>query len=94
MGKIPKEQLNEIMLNWKNSRIRLNNMILGDAKKEFDSNSMIGYGMGEGENGEKLDFKFTRGTYESNSFVNNLMDDSAEVEREYVKITGNLTKTL
>ena len=91
--KMTDDQLNEIMLDWKNSRIRLNNMILADAKKEFDSNSIIGYGLGESGDSRGQDFDMTRGKFESNSFVLSIMKESEMVESEYVRITGNLTKT-
>ncbi|MBR9999331.1 MAG: DUF4954 family protein, partial [Cyclobacteriaceae bacterium] len=40
-----KEELIMILEDWKVNSVRLNNMILSDAKKEFDASSQIGFGL-------------------------------------------------
>jgi uncharacterized HAD superfamily protein len=54
------EHLTDIILKWKENSMRLNNMILSDAKKEFDANSKIGFGLGGDETVKNADFEEVR----------------------------------
>jgi len=54
-------------------------MILNDAKKEFDLNSNISYGINGNEEIKKLDSKAVKGDYENNSFVKSVIKESAEI---------------
>jgi hypothetical protein len=78
---ITAESLQDIVLRWKENSVRLNNMILSDAKKEFDANSMIGFGLGGDEYVRNIDFEKVRGNYEENSFVKGLIEEKASIER-------------
>jgi hypothetical protein len=70
----------QIINTWKTDKIKLNNMILRDADKEFDVNSMKGYGLDGDEDVQKLDFENVRGTKESNSFVKGLLEENKKTE--------------
>ncbi|MFA4839738.1 MAG: DUF4954 family protein, partial [Candidatus Neomarinimicrobiota bacterium] len=63
------EQFVALIADWKENRLKLNNMILKDAEKEFDMGSQIGYGLDGDTETRRLDFEAVRGTFESNSFV-------------------------
>jgi hypothetical protein len=80
MADLTREQLLALVTDWKESAIRLNNMILKDAEKDFDKNSMIGYGADGDENAGKLDFEAVRGTYDDNNFIIQLKKETAEIE--------------
>lgn len=71
------ETLIQIIGDWQKNAIKLNNMILQDATKEFDMTSRYGYGIDGDEKTNILDFEAVRGTYEGNKFVKTL---KAEVE--------------
>ena len=80
LEQITKEQLQELVMQWKVNSLKLNNMILKDAEKEFDQNSTIGFGQDGDEEVKKADFSVVRGTYEENKFVKNLRVENKEIE--------------
>jgi len=73
------EQFVALIADWKENRLKLNNMILKDAEKEFDMGSQIGYGLDGDTETRRLDFEAVRGTFESNSFVCDLKLESENV---------------
>jgi NDP-sugar pyrophosphorylase family protein len=76
IGVITKVQLSTIIQDWKENRIKLNNMILKDAEKEFDQTSRIGFGIDGEEEVRDCDFENVRGRYEENKFVLELKKES------------------
>jgi hypothetical protein len=74
------EHLKDIFLRWRENSIRLNNMILSDAKKEFDANSKIGFGLGGDDAEKNADFEEVRGNYDENSFVKGLHKENGSIE--------------
>jgi hypothetical protein len=74
------EHLKDIFLRWRENSIRLNNMILSDAKKEFDANSKIGFGLGGDEAVKNSDFEEVRGNYDENLFVKGLHKENGSIE--------------
>jgi carbonic anhydrase/acetyltransferase-like protein (isoleucine patch superfamily) len=82
MENISREKLIQILTDWKDNSIRLNNMILKDAEKEYDISSKVGFGI-DGENNIKdIDFEAVRGTYETNKFVLSLKHECQEIEKK------------
>uniref|UniRef100_UPI003566DFC6 DUF4954 family protein n=1 Tax=Mariniphaga sediminis TaxID=1628158 RepID=UPI003566DFC6 len=80
----------EVLEEWKSNSLKLNNMILKDAEKEFDQLSRIGFG-NDGDEKEQLDdFENIRGKYESNSFVLGLKQESEKTESLYSQLSGRL----
>jgi NDP-sugar pyrophosphorylase family protein len=80
VAEITRQELLQIISDYKMNAVKFNNMILKDAEKEFDQQSRIGFGI-DGDEGEKVsDFEAIRGTYESNSFVNGIKDEIAGIE--------------
>ncbi len=54
---------------WKDSVVKLDQLIYEDARKEFNLNSKTGFGVDGDEEQKHLDFEFVRGSFESNPFV-------------------------
>lgn len=54
---------------WKNSVVKLDNLIYSDAKKEFNLNAKTGFGVDGDEEQKHKDFESVRGSFESNPFV-------------------------
>ena len=54
---------------WKESVVKLDQLIYSDAKKEFDLNSKTGFGVDGDEMQKHQDFESVRGSFESNPFV-------------------------
>lgn len=79
---IGKEQLVALVREWEADSIKLNNMILKDAEKEFDVSSRIGFGIDGDEEIQKLDFASVRGSFEENSFVLKLKKENEEIEEK------------
>jgi len=87
---LSKEQVIQIISDWKENSIKLNNMILKDAEKEFDQNSKIGFGIdGDSEIQEK-DFESVRGKFDENKFVANLKKDSELISKKAEEIISRL----
>ncbi|MBN1821206.1 MAG: DUF4954 family protein [Prolixibacteraceae bacterium] len=80
------EIINEGLVN----KIKLNNMILKDAEKEFDPNSKTGFGYLNDNNIKDADFESVRGTYEKNSFVNEILAESELKKAEVSVFTEHL----
>jgi NDP-sugar pyrophosphorylase family protein len=70
----------KVIQDWKDNKIRLNNMILSDAKKEFDQSSKIGFGIDGDDAVRDKDFQNVRGTYEGNKFVKGILDENKKIE--------------
>ncbi|RPI01412.1 MAG: DUF4954 family protein, partial [Calditrichaeota bacterium] len=83
---LTREVLAELITEWKTSRLKLNNMILQDAGKEFSPSSMIGYGMDGSEAEKQADFAAVRGSFDSNSFVKGLKEESEAVEKRAARL--------
>jgi len=79
---IPIDGLVQIITDWKINAIKLNNMILRDAEKEFDPGSKPGYGIDGDSETRDSDFKAVRGVYDNNKFVVSLQKESKEIEEK------------
>lgn len=82
MSEIKKEELVQIIEKWKTSSLKLNNMILKDAEKEFDEKSKIGFGLDGSPADKDRDFAGVRGIYEDNRFVKEIRIQSKEIEAQ------------
>jgi hypothetical protein len=79
---IPVDGLIQIITDWKTNAIKLNNMIMKDAEKEFDAGSKIGFGIDGDADTRDSDFQAVRGVYEKNKFVISLQKESNEIEEK------------
>ena len=52
-------------------------MVMQDAQKEFEGSTTIGFGI---DGGAEEDFRAVRGTFDTNSFVNQLRGQSEQVK--------------
>ncbi len=74
------KSLLKIIRNWAESKTKMNELVLLDAKKEFNEKSQIGFGIDNSELKQK-DFDSIRGTYDSNSFVMELRKEIIQIEK-------------
>ncbi len=79
---LPADGIIQIISDWKTNSIKLNNMILKDAEKEFDPGSKIGFGIDGDADTRDSDFKSVRGEYDKNKFVISLQKESNEIEEK------------
>ena len=83
-GKSLKENTAEVLVEcldaWKVSSLKLLNMVMGDAGKEFDGVVRTGFGI---DGNADADFDAVRGTMEDNKFVKKLKTDMEEVEKKH-----------
>lgn len=63
------EDVIKIVNNWQDSVIKLDKMLISDAKKEFSVHSQTGFGLDGDLIRKQVDFKEVRGTFEDNQFV-------------------------
>jgi hypothetical protein len=76
------DSLIQIITDWKTNAIKLNNMILKDGEKEFDSGSKLGFGIDGDVDIRDRDFQAVRGDYDNNKFVTSLQKESKEIEEK------------
>ncbi len=76
------ETLKQLIDDWKANSIKLNNMTMKDAMKEFDANSKIGFGIDGDEKTRDKDFAAVRGDYETNKFVVGLKKENQDIENQ------------
>ena len=81
-----------IIQKWQASVIGLDRMLYEDAKKEFRLDSMTGFGMDGNKTTQKLDFDKVRGSFESNDFVNEIINHIRRKTQLGEKILGQLEK--
>ena len=74
------DDLKERITGWAKNSVKLNNIILKDAEKEFDQGSRIGYGIDGSEQIRKDDFQAVRGTYDENGFVKELLEENENIK--------------
>ncbi len=87
IDQISAEQILQILTDWKSNRVKLNNMILNDAEKEFDEGAQIGFGIDGDAKVRKEDFDAVRGTAETNSFIRELREENQQVDT-FLENTG------
>lgn len=80
------EQMAKIVNDWRDARVKFNNMIGQDAKKEFDPATRIGFGIDGDEAVKAADFEAVRGTFEGNKFIKELAKDSEQVALQAKKL--------
>jgi len=85
-GDITREQIIQIIGEWKESKLQLNHMVLLDAKKEFSEKSRIGYGIDGGMDEKNRDFEAVLGQFEENKFVKGLIEESQPIEQKAEKL--------
>jgi hypothetical protein len=82
----------QIINDWKTNAVKLNNMILKDAEKEFDSGSRLGFGINGDEHTRDMDFQSVRGVYEENRFVTDLKKEIIAIEEKADRFIALLEK--
>ncbi|MCQ2334417.1 MAG: DUF4954 family protein [Paludibacteraceae bacterium] len=73
-SKMTPRQAADIIAVWKEAVVRLDQMVCDDAKKEFNLASRTGFGADGDKVQKDMDFENVRGDFESNSFVNEVLD--------------------
>lgn len=66
--------ISSMVNKWIESVVGLDHLLYEDAKKEFRLDSMTGFGMDGNKTTQKLDFEKVRGNFESNDFVNEIIN--------------------
>jgi len=89
---LTKEHLTQIITDWHDNSIKLNNMILKDAEKEFDQQSKIGFGIDGDEEVQNRDFENVRGRFDENMFVIELRRESKEISDQGKEILNYLNR--
>jgi len=86
------ESLITIVENWKNSTLTFNDLILRDAKKEFNSISKIGFGLDGNVTEKQLDFELVRGNYSNNLFVKEILSNNDATTKLATNLITKLTE--
>ncbi|TSA53621.1 MAG: DUF4954 family protein [Planctomycetaceae bacterium] len=80
MDEMTADDIIELTKKWKQAVVELDNMLYADAKKEFTATAQTGYGLDGLQEEKQADFAQVRGTFEENSFVQ-------EIEKHIVRKT-------
>ena len=73
-SKITAKELKGLIERWKEAVIGLDRMIYDDARKEFSLASKTGFGAEGDKEQKETDFEQVRGDFESNTFVNSVLE--------------------
>jgi hypothetical protein len=92
IDEVTPETLIQLIEDWKSNAIKLNNMILKDAEKEFDGSSRLSFGIDGDQAVRDLDFEAVRGTYSNNKFVRELQQEIRDIGEKADWLTGFLGK--
>lgn len=79
LAEMSKSELIQAIEDWRDAVVKLDNMILNDAEKEFTGSTRIGFGIDGDSAIRDADFAAVRGTFESNKFVKELKAHSDEI---------------
>jgi len=82
-----------VIEKWKKSVFTFNDLILRDAKKEFNAVSRTGFGMDGDDADKQLDFDAVRGTFDDNAFVKEInaqMNKTTEIAEKLIAQLENL----
>ncbi|MCK5693229.1 MAG: DUF4954 family protein [Bacteroidales bacterium] len=83
---ISSDQLLDLVNRWESETIKLDKMILGDAAKEFDNSSKIGFGLDGDEEVRDLDFEAVRGVLDENKFIVGIKEEIDQTELKASKL--------
>ncbi len=82
-----------IVEKWKKAVLTFDDLILRDAKKEFNTVSRTGFGMDGNDADKQLDFDAVRGTFDENAFVKEInaqMNKTTEIADKQIARLVNL----
>ena len=82
VANITPDQLLELVDKWESETIKLDKMILGDASKEFDNSSKLGFGIDGDDEVRDSDFEAVRGTLDENKFIVGVHEEMKECEKK------------
>ena len=91
---LPVTELISIITDWKVNAIKLNNMIIKDAEKEFDPGARLGFGIDGDETTRDLDFQAVRGNFEENKFVLALQKEMSVIEEKSGQLISLLERLI
>jgi hypothetical protein len=83
---ISSDELLDLVNRWESETIKLDKMILGDAAKEFDNSSKIGFGLDGDEEVRNLDFEAVRGVLDENKFIVGIKEEIDQTELKAGKL--------
>ena len=77
------ENLESLLNRWKTASVKLLNMVMQDAAKEFEGNVKTGFGIdGDGDR----DFRQVRGSFDDNSFKKQIEQDIESVQQRFESV--------
>lgn len=74
------ENIGTFLSEWRSASLKIYNMVLTDAEKEFDDSVKIGFGI---DGNREEDFRAVRGEFDDNSFVKSIRELMEGVEKDY-----------
>ena len=81
-GEMADADMARILAEWRDARVKLNTLVLLDAKKEFDAGCRIGFGIDGDDTVRDRDFEAVRGRYEDSKFVRALTEETRQVQAQ------------
>jgi hypothetical protein len=74
LSEVDSNDLIKVIEQWKDAVIGLDKLLYEDARKEFRLSAMTGFGTDGDTQDKELDFIKVRGTFEKNTFVNEILE--------------------
>ncbi|MEE4310728.1 MAG: DUF4954 family protein [candidate division KSB1 bacterium] len=81
------EAVKTLLTRWKDSSLKLLNMVLQDTGKEFEGTVAISYGI---DGDAERDFTNVRGTFDANSFVNMVNKNMNKINSMYEELVSRI----
>lgn len=69
IDKISAQDIAQVVYDWKEAVVSLDELLYEDAKKEFSMNAQTGFGVDGSDRQKQIDFESVRGDFENNPFV-------------------------
>ncbi len=91
-AEMTKEQALAAVKAYFEAALSLQGMILDDSKREFDAFARISYGLGMSEEERAAEFATVRGSAETNSVVQKLMKEKADLEARKARLEAMIEK--
>ena len=94
LSSIAADQIIQLISEWKTALLKLNNMILKDAEKEYDSISHIGYGISKDKAVINEDFENVHGKFDKNRFVSGLKAEMDMINKKAEELISGFSQEL
>jgi hypothetical protein len=93
LARLTREAALSLVDEWQKAALAIHSLLLEDSRKEFGKGARVGYGLDLSENDIEADFTAVRGTMETNSIVQRLVEEGRDIARRATDFKAKLTSS-